>query len=172
MKIERKWAMPSHNTFLVKPIGDWVRKKLENHFKKCDPFARNCVLGYPFTNDINPGTKAVYHMKALEFLYHLTTLEGFPDMVIFDPPYTLRQVKECYEGFGFEFTHQDSQNAIRWSLERDLIAKHQKQNDGVLSFGYTSTCMGKKRGYEIQEILLVSHGPAHNDTICVYERKK
>ena len=31
--------------------------------------------------------------------------------------------------------------------------------------------MGNKRGYEIIEILLVSHGSAHNDTICVVERK-
>ena len=33
-----------------------------------DPFARNCTLAYPFTNDINPNTKAVYNMDALDFI--------------------------------------------------------------------------------------------------------
>jgi hypothetical protein len=31
--------------------------------------------------------------------------------------------------------------------------------------------MGKNRGFEIQEILLVAHGGNHNDTICVVEKK-
>lgn len=31
--------------------------------------------------------------------------------------------------------------------------------------------MGKKRGYTIEEILLVCHGPGHNDTICMAESK-
>lgn len=30
---------------------------------------------------------------------------------------------------------------------------------------------GKKRGYEILEIVICSHGPAHNDTLCTVERK-
>jgi hypothetical protein len=40
-----------------------------------------------------------------------------------------------------------------------------------LSFGWNSTGMGQKRGYEIIEILIVAHGSAHNDTICMAERK-
>lgn len=31
--------------------------------------------------------------------------------------------------------------------------------------------MGKERGFEILEILLVCHGGAHNDTICLAERR-
>ena len=80
-------------------------------------------------------------------------------------------MKECYDKYGSGFTQKDSQNAIRWTIERDIIASSQKTGDTVLSFGWTSSCMGKKRGYEIEEILLVSHGSAHNDTICVAENK-
>jgi hypothetical protein len=31
--------------------------------------------------------------------------------------------------------------------------------------------MGKKHGFEIIEVMLVAHGGAHNDTICMAERK-
>jgi len=41
----------------------------------------------------------------------------------------------------------------------------------VLSFGWNSVGMGITRGYEIVEILLVCHGGAHNDTICIAEKK-
>jgi hypothetical protein len=41
----------------------------------------------------------------------------------------------------------------------------------ILSFGWNTVGMGKSRGYEIREILLVCHGGAHNDTICMAERK-
>jgi hypothetical protein len=32
--------------------------------------------------------------------------------------------------------------------------------------------MGKKRGMELVEIMLVSHGIGHNDTICMAEQKR
>lgn len=41
----------------------------------------------------------------------------------------------------------------------------------VLSFGWNSIGMGNKRGYELLEGLLVCHGPGHNDTICIAEKK-
>lgn len=157
--------MPSHNTLTIKPILE-----LFNRHKKettIDPFARDCDI-CSFTNDLNPDTRAQNHMMADRFL---SAFEQLP-FVLFDPPYSLRQVKECYDLFGAGFTHKDSQNAIRWTIERDIIAERQRAGDIVMSLGWTSTCMGQKRGYEIVEILLVSHGPAHNDTICVIEEKK
>jgi hypothetical protein len=44
-------------------------------------------------------------------------------------------------------------------------------NGIVLSFGWNTVGMGKKRGFEILEIMLVCHGGAHNDTICMAERR-
>ena len=41
----------------------------------------------------------------------------------------------------------------------------------VLSFGWSSNGMGLGRAYQIEEILMVAHGGAHNDTICMVERK-
>ena len=42
----------------------------------------------------------------------------------------------------------------------------------VLSFGWNSAGMGKWSGFEQIELLLVCHGGAHNDTICLAERRQ
>ncbi|MFH1422601.1 MAG: hypothetical protein ABIH42_07820 [Planctomycetota bacterium] len=50
-----------------------------------------------------------------------------------------------------------------------------RQNGNQISqtepFGWNSIGMGINRKYEILEILLVSHGGMHNDTICMAEHK-
>ena len=164
--IYRVWAMPNKNTLEIAPIRSFVEPFIKRAAQSIDPFAGNCQLA-TITNDLNPSTKATYHMDAIDFLKEYK----HADVVIFDPPYSLRQVKECYEGVGRGFTKADSQNAIRWTKERDIIASNQGYGDYVLSFGWSSSCMGKKRGYEITAILLVAHGAGHHDTICVAERK-
>jgi hypothetical protein len=93
------------------------------------------------------------------------------DLGIFDPPYSARQVKEVYAGQGRQFFKADSQNHGRWTKERDLLAQIIKVGGHVISFGWNSTGMGKKRDFEKVELLLVNHGSAHNDTICLVERK-
>jgi hypothetical protein len=45
-------------------------------------------------------------------------------------------------------------------------------NDAViLSFGWNSVGFGSGLGFELEEIMLVSHGGEHNDTICIAERR-
>lgn len=164
MRIKRIWAMPNHDTLKIKPI----RELFNDHAfgVTVDPFSRDCEL-CEFTNDLNKNTKAKSHKYAADFLLELNQM----NFVVYDPPYSLRQVKECYDSFGAGFTHKDSQNAVRWTVERDIIASKQKLGDKVMSLGWSTTCMGKKRGYEIIEILIVSHGAAHNDTLCTIEIK-
>lgn len=163
--ISRQWAMPSMNTLSIAPIKALFDKHAAG--VTVDPFARDCDL-CDHTNDLNPDTKATHHKKADEFLSEHSEPMNF---VLFDPPYTIRKVKELYQSVGLEFMKYESQNSIRWTTERDIIAAKQNAGDMVMSLGYSSVCMGKKRGYEIVEIVLIAHGPAHNDTICVIERK-
>lgn len=129
--------MPSCDTLSIKPFKNIFHKYAFG--KTVDPFARDCEL-CEFTNDLSKETKAKAHLKADEFLRQL---EGM-NFVVFDPPYSLRQVKEIYQSVGVGFTHKDSQNSIRWTIERDIIAAKQKAGDIVASFGWTTTCMGKK----------------------------
>lgn len=171
MKFSRKWAMPNKNTFSVLPIGEFVEKYLSQSKSSVDPFARN-FAGADITNDLNPETKAMHHMKAQAFLKSLV-LPGTNkiDLVIFDPPYSPRQISECYKGIGLEVTGKDTQNAALYKACRDKIDELLLPDGIVLSFGWNSNGMGKTRGYEILEIMIVAHGGGHNDTICMAERK-
>jgi len=164
MIITREWSMPNGDTLTVKPIREIYSRHAFG--VTVDPFARNCKL-CQITNDFNPDTDAQFHLKADEFLRQVETM----NFVIFDPPYSLRQIKELYNSVDVGFTQKDSQNCVRWTIERDIIASKQTAGDMVLSLGYSTTCMGKKRGYEIIEILIVSHGAAHSDTLVTVERK-
>ena len=85
------------------------------------------------------------------------------------PPYSQRQVKECYEGFG-KYVGDDSKMNF-WSDAKNEIAKIIKPKGLVISFGWNSMGMGINRGFEIVEIMLVPHGGTRNDTIVVVERK-
>lgn len=162
--------MPNANTFDCLPIGGFVVKYLAQSAISIDPFARN-KLWTTHTNDLNPETLAKHHLDACEFLQMLKIQGIKADLVIFDPPYSPRQIKECYDGIGLKMAQMDAFRT-HWKPERDLIDELLIADGTVLSFGWNSIGMGKKRGYEIIEILLVCHGPGHNDTICVAEQRK
>lgn len=97
--MRRVWAMPDSETFNVPPIGGLVRWHLSRSKISVDPFARNKRWA-TYTNDLNPDTTAEYHMEALEFLTMLLNRGVQADLVIFDPPYSSRQVAECYAQVG------------------------------------------------------------------------
>ena len=164
MIINRTWAMPNKHTFTIKPIKEFLARFETSLW--IDPFSGfNSVC--KITNDINPEAPTLFHKKALDFIESFDSIVG----CIFDPPYTLEKVKRCYEGHGYKFMFEDTQNSIRWTKERDALASRIINGGLVISFGYTSCNMGKKRGFEIEEILLIGHGPAHYDTIITIERK-
>ena len=169
VKFRREWSFPCPNTFQIPPIKEFVEYYLRNSRISVDPFARN-FMGCTHTNDINPNTKATYHYDAATFLNIMKEDGITADLVIFDPPYSVTQLKECYEGLGMEFTQQHAQS-LGYEKERDLIHEIVKYKGVVLTFGWSSTSMGKERGYAIEEILLVSHGRRQHDTICMAARK-
>lgn len=170
MIFNHTWAMPSHETFSMAPIGVFVAKYLQKSTVSIDPFARN-FAGATYTNDLNPDTLTSNHLDALDYLSGLRNDGIFADLIIFDPPYSPRQAKEVYKGIGAEFLKRDAQRVGRWFEEKNLVNDLLK-NDGIfLHFGWHTNGMGKKRGYKVEEILLVNHGGAHNDTICMAERK-
>jgi hypothetical protein len=168
MKATRVWAMPTHDTTLCLPIGDIVRRFAKGTV--VDPFARNSGWGGEYTNDLNPETKAHYNMDACDFLNLLVEQGVKADCVIFDPPFSPRQIKECYDGIGKKMGQMDAFRT-HWKPERDAINKLLKFNGVVLSFGWNTVGMGNGRGYSAEEMLIVCHGPGHNDTLVLVERK-
>lgn len=167
MKFSRTWAMPNHDTFSVKPIGEFVKRYLAGSSVSVDPFARNKNWA-TFTNDLNPETSAHFHMDAEVFL---KSLDAKCDLVIFDPPYSPRQISECYKSIGLEVGMKETQSAVLYKRVRDAILPILSDDGIVLSFGWNTVGMGKKNGFELIEIMLVCHGGAHNDTICIAEKR-
>lgn len=162
--------MPNSETFDVKPIGDFVRRYLDKSKVSVDPFARDKTWA-THTNDLNPKTEAEHHMDAEDFLIMLAVRGVTADLVILDPPYSPRQISECYKSVGRSVGMKDTQSALLYQRVRDSVVPLCSSDSIVLSFGWNTVGMGKKHGFEIIEIMLVCHGGAHNDTICLAERR-
>ena len=167
MLIERAWAMPNKNTFDIPPIRKLIAEELGEDTFWIDPFA-NCNHVADVTNDLNPTFDTDYHMDALDFLkmFGSKSVDG----VLYDPPYSPRQVSECYKNFGIEVT-QETTRASFWGNHKKEMARIVKPSGKVITFGWNSGGIGAKYGFKIKRILLVAHGGWHNDTICTVEVK-
>lgn len=162
--------MPNRDTFSIKPIGEFVQMYLEKSNTSIDPFARNKSWA-TYTNDLDPNTIADHHMDAEDFLTRLKHDGVKADLVIFDPPYSPRQISECYKSIGMEVGMKETQNSALYARVRKEIPPCLHDDGIVLSFGWNSSGMGKKLGFEIIEIMLCCHGSAHCDTICLAEKR-
>lgn len=166
MIINRVWSMPSKHTFTIRPIAALLRRYIGDGTGWIDPFA-GFNSPASLTNDLNPETPAMYHLHALDFSKQL---QGEFEGVLFDPPYSLTQVKECYKSFGKENFMRNDVNHFPYDIQNE-IAPHIKLGGYAITCGWNSNGFGKKRGFEIIEILLVAHGRQHNDTIVTIEKK-
>jgi len=167
--MRRIWAMPSKWTFTIKPIRELIFKYVKDPSNWVDPFAGENSPA-EITNDLNPDRPAKFHLDALEFLQQQTYAEG----VLYDPPYSFTQAKECYDSYGKElFVEHDKKPTMMnyWSSCKNEIARIVKPGGIVISFGWNTNGMGKGRNFEIVEILIVPHGGDKNDTIVTVERK-
>ena len=147
MKVSRVWAMPNKRTFQIKPIAELIAR-YSNMTDWIDPFP------YPFKQD------AIVYLDALP--------ANSESRLLFDPPYSMRQLKECYESRGQAVSDTTCGLYARW---KDAAARVIAPGGICISFGWSSNGLGQSRGFEIVEILLVAHGGCHNDTICTVERK-
>ena len=166
VRIERVWAMPNKNTFEIKPIHDLIVEEMTDG-TWIDPFANRNKLA-TITNDLSQEFDTDYHLDALDFmkLFDDASVDG----VLYDPPYSPRQVSECYNNVGFNVTW-DTTKASFWGNHKREISRIVKVGGKVITFGWNSGGIGYKYGFEITRILMVPHGGWHNDTICTVEVK-
>ena len=157
--------MPNSNTFEIKPIKELIDKYTYGLI--IDPFANKNKLAN-ITNDLDEQYDTDYHMDALDFLKKFD--DNSVDCVLYDMPYSVRQVSEVYRKLGHSVNMETTQ-ASYWYKQKKEIGRIVNRGGIVISCGWNSGGIGKKYGFEILEILLVPHGGAHNDTIVTVERK-
>lgn len=166
MKIARILAMPNKWTFKIKPIKELLKRYVDNSYW-IDPFAGKYSPAF-LRNDINPEFKHEFCMDALEFLK--SRGDSVADGILVDPPYSLRQVSEHYKKVGIKITSWHTSAGHNCAIKNE-IARILKPSGIAIYFGWNSMGLGKNRGFEMIEILLVPHGGSKNDTIVTVERK-
>lgn len=113
MKIDQVWAMPNKNTFEIKPIKELLLEEIGDNFW-VGPFANRNKYA-TITNDLNSEFDTDYHMDALDFLK--TFEDNLVDGILYDPPFSPRQVNECYKDFGYNVTW-DTTKASFWGNQK------------------------------------------------------
>lgn len=167
--------MPNSKTFTIKPIKELIQQELLEGVV-IDPFANEMSIKEIMTdkqkyisNDLDTQFDTDYHLDALDFLKQFE--DESVDMVLYDPPYSPRQVSEVYKSLNKTVNMQTTQ-ASYWGNQKKEISRIVKKGGKVITFGWNSGGIGKTNGFEIYRILLVPHGGWHNDTLCTVEIKK
>ena len=136
-------AQPSHLTFEIPPI-----KKFINKYRKgviIDPFP------HPFKQD------AIEYLKSLE--------ASMADLVLYDGPYSQRQLREMYQNLGYSY----DMNSSYWKMVCHEIARILKPGGICIKFAWNSGRIYK--GFEVIDGMIVCHGAMHNDTIVSAQKK-
>lgn len=145
IKFENVFAMPNKRTFQIKPIKKLIDEEKPYRCEWLDPFP------YPYIDD------ALEHLKPIE--------SDSIDVVLFDPPYSPRQLKECYDEIGQSW---DGTNSL-WSQWSGEIARVIKPGGKCIKFGWNTGLI--RKDFRITRYLLVNHGSHHNDTIVTVQVK-
>ncbi len=167
MRFSRVWTMPNKLTFDIKLIKELLDRYVIEGEVWIDPFARDNKVA-SITNDLDPDTTAMYHMDALDFLLGIESASV--NGVLFDPPYSSRQVSESYKRLGRSVSMTDTQGSF-WSKLKREIGRIVKPGGLVISCAWNTNGIGKTLGFAQLEILLVAHGGVRNDTLITVERK-
>jgi hypothetical protein len=166
----REWCMPNESTFEIAPIRKLVHEEVrKSDGKWVDPFSGGSEIA-DVTNDLNPDIDSNYNMDAVDFLQMFDDGE-IKGGVLFDPPYSPRQIKEVYDRVGIETTMETTQ-ANFWTDVKAEIERVCHSGASTITCGWNSGGIGKGRGFEKRRILLVAHGGWHNDTIVTVEDRK
>lgn len=168
MEMTRIWAMPSKHTFTIEPISELLKKYVGDGSGWIDPFA-----GYnspaEVKNDLNTEIPVECYMDALLFIEGIE--ESSCKGVLLDPPYSIHQVRECYKGIGYDQLRIKPTSMDYWASIKNNMARVMKYDGIAICCGWSSMGLGKNRGFEMIEVLLVPHGGSKNDTIVTVERK-
>ena len=130
-----------------------------------DPFGAKNKLAEHTNDFMESGTDANVFLSRFDDC----SIQG----ALFDPPYSMEQVKRAYGSLGvkdWQTRFGNNKNGgfptVKAQIQRIL-----KPGGICISFGWNSNGMGKGRGFEIIDGLIIAHGGNRHDTIIIVERK-
>ena len=178
---------PFDNKHVRQLIDKYVRRSITKGYETpwiVDPFARESLSSrhgeyrhLSISNDLNTSMPTDYHMEANNFLEFVA---GNPDLftcqlLLFDPPYTLRMLKDHYvdENFPIDETIPLWQTNNMWGKGKDAINNVCPVGAYAISFGYHTHGMGRHRGWKKEEILILEQAgsPDRYDVLVTVEKK-
>lgn len=165
MRVTWAWAMPSRSTFSIPPIAELLDRYVGGI--SVDPFCGESTRA-TFANDLASDEG----MEASVWLDLLLQRGVRADVVLFDPPYSPRQIMEVYKSVGFAVGRRETQNARLYKAVRAKLHRLLRPGGIAISCGWNSNGFGLTLGYEKIELLVTAHGGAHNDTLTLVERKR
>ncbi len=98
------------------------------------------------TNDLNPEFRCDYNLEWKDFANEIKDRYHEVDLVFFDPPYSLRMLKDHYDGIGKDLELWQTHHM--WKDGKDAIASVMPVGSRVVSFGWTTSGFGTKRGFD------------------------
>ncbi len=145
---------PFDNPHVKKFIQDEIRALNDTHGSKrtikiCDPFAREGFVGKMpncISNDLNPIFDTNHNLEFKDFAKLMHIKKKMFDLVVFDPPYSLRMLKDHYDGIGKDLKLWQTHNM--WGEGKDYLAQCMNVGSIAISLGWTTAGFGKKRGFE------------------------
>ena len=154
---------PLHRlTFSVVKIREWVEKECEGRTLNLFAGETKLNIAKEIRNDIRKEMPAQFHLEALEFVKKAIKSKVKFQTIILDPPYSYRKSMEMYDGA----------KASSFNILKGYLPEILEKNGKVITFGYHSVCMGEKRGFFQEHLMVMYHGGAIHDTLVIVERRK
>ena len=150
--------------------ADFEKGEYENEPENFDVFVGFEIIEHldPVGHFINLAKKAKQHVEAVEFAKLFS--KGKLDGVLFDPPYSFRQISEHYKILGKKATAKDT-SMVFYEKVKSAICDAVRPGGYAITFGWNTNGFGVTRGFRIVEIMTIAHGGSKNDTIVVVEKK-
>lgn len=176
-KLTNITSKPFDNKHIKKIMDSYINKVNYNKkgiVKFCDPFANESFTNFLqgcITNDLNKEFNTNYNLEFKDFAAIMNDLNHSFDIIFFDPPYSLRQLKENYDGIGKDLELWQTHNM--WKEGKNSLAPLVKIGGYVISFGWTSSGFGKKRGFKKVAVHLFEQAAREDryDLIMTIEQK-
>lgn len=172
---------PFSNKHVRRILDRYIRHHNELNFPNglviVDPFARDSFttqLPSALTNDLNSDMPTNYHAEAndwCEWLLEEHLGPGSVDLILFDPPYSLRLLKDHYDHEDIKLERWQTWNMF--GRAKAACAKLLKVNGHFISFGYTTRGLGRRKGFEKEQIHIFQSNktPDSYDVLMTVERK-